>query len=161
MSNGRSALQPDAHCEEFWDCFEAGHPWLSAITAVGGNGLWADSVGSRTVLYRGGHRLVGARSGQGQQPSGGVVLRTLGRQLPQQLPERCGVAVSPSGNLIVTDTVKRRAVTVRSALPRCKTWLPLVVRSDGACLPGYLPHPGTSRQTAIFAQAKTVLARAR
>lgn len=39
------------------------------------------------------------------------------------------VAMEPCGTLAVTDTGNRRVVTVRGALPGCKTWLPLVVRN--------------------------------
>jgi len=43
-----------------------------------------------------------------------------------------GVALEPCGDLVMADTSNRRMVTVRDALPRCKTWLPLTVRSGGA-----------------------------
>jgi DNA-binding beta-propeller fold protein YncE len=40
-----------------------------------------------------------------------------------------GVAVEPCGNLVVADTGNRRVVTVRGALPGCRTWLPLLSRN--------------------------------
>jgi hypothetical protein len=40
-----------------------------------------------------------------------------------------GVAVEPCGNLVVADTGNRRVVTVRGALPGCRTWQPLLSRN--------------------------------
>jgi streptogramin lyase len=40
-----------------------------------------------------------------------------------------GVAMEPCGTLVVADTGNQRVVTVRGALPGCRTWLPLVVRN--------------------------------
>ncbi len=40
-----------------------------------------------------------------------------------------GVVVEPCGNLVVADTGNRRVVTVRGALPGCRSWLPLVIRT--------------------------------
>jgi len=42
-----------------------------------------------------------------------------------------GVAVEADGDLVVADTGNRRVVTVRGALFRHKTWLPLVLRDQG------------------------------
>jgi hypothetical protein len=40
-----------------------------------------------------------------------------------------GVAMEPCGTLVVADTGNQRVVTVRGALPGCRTWQPLVVRN--------------------------------
>jgi DNA-binding beta-propeller fold protein YncE len=43
-----------------------------------------------------------------------------------------GVAVERCGNLVVADSGNRRVVTVRAALPGCRVWLPLIMRSGRA-----------------------------
>jgi hypothetical protein len=53
-----------------------------------------------------------------------------------------GAAPEPCGSLVMSDAGNRRAVIVRAALPRCKTWMPLVARSDRAEQPGRLLRRG-------------------
>jgi DNA-binding beta-propeller fold protein YncE len=100
----------------YLDSFSAGFNAPTGVAVdVQGNTAVADTANNRVVML---------------DPEGGFLAEYTepndGYTGPFNAPR--GVAVDPCGNLVVADRDNRRVVTVRGALPGCKTWLPLVVR---------------------------------